>query len=105
MLMRGMSIFGRMTGYFIKKYGEKHIAPINSKFLLPSPNANAGATANKIMKILTSVLGDFINGNIFFYKKVSAMIWIVKVFLMRIHYSHYIWIDNTLLKKTASINY
>ena len=103
--MRGMSMFGRMTGYFIKKYGEKHIAPINSKFLLPSPNANAGATANKIMKILTSVLGDFINGNIFFYKKVSAMIWIVKVFLMRIHYSHYIWIDNTLLKKTASINY
>ena len=54
--MRGMSILGRMTGYFIKKYGEKHIAPINSKFLLPSPNANAGATANKIMKILTSVL-------------------------------------------------
>lgn len=103
--MRGMSILGRMTGYFIKKYGEKHIAPINSKFLLPSPNANAGATANKIMKILISVLDDFINGNIPSCKKVSAMIWIVKAFLMRIHYNHCIWIDNTLLKKIASINY
>ncbi len=61
MLIRGMSILDRMIGYFIKKYGERHIAPINSKFLLPSPNANAGVTANKMMKILTNVLGDFIN--------------------------------------------
>lgn len=54
-MINGKSIFGIITGYTKKRIGDNPIAPINNKFLFPSPNAKAGETASNIMNTFVKV--------------------------------------------------